>query len=112
MKNQKENQNEKSKSTLGKAAKSFLDVVSNPKVVDGFKFAKSGYNCYEVFDAYQKNDTDNFLQKKAVGFISDETATALVSGIGTLIPALGTGFLPVIGVYVGSFLIAYGLSKL
>ena len=110
--NQKENQNEKSKSILEKAVKSLSDLASNPKVVDGFNFAKSGYKCYEVYDAYKKNDTDNFLQNKAIDFISNETATALVSGIGSLIPALGTGFLPVVGVFACSYLIYYGLSKL
>ena len=112
MKNQKENQNDKSKGKLGEVVKSISNLASNPKVVDGYNCLKSGYKCYEVYDAYKKNETDNFMQKKVISYISDETANVIVSGIGALIPALGTGFLPVVGVLACSYLIAYGLSKL
>ena len=108
MKSQKGNQNEKSKSTLGKV----FDFISSPKVVGGFKCAESGYKCLEVYNAYQKNETDNFIQNKAIDYVSNEAVTTIFSGIGSLIPALGSGFLPVVGIAACSFLIAYGLKKI
>ena len=111
MKSQKGKENKKNESTLGKVVKSLSDLYSNPKVVEGCNVLKSGYNCYEVYNAYQKNDADNFLQKKTIDFISNETATSIVSGIGSLIPALGTGFLPFVGVLACSYLIGYGLRN-
>ena len=112
MDKQKEKKSEKNESKLGKVTNVISNIVSNPKVKGAINFGKSGYKCYETFDAISNNKVDDLLQKRAVKYISDETATALVSGLGSLIPALGTGLLPVVGVLACSFLIGYGLSKL
>ena len=112
MKKQIENSQSNSGKVFNKITNTIKDLASNPKIVDGYHVAKSGYNLYKTYDAYQKNEIDNFCEKKAIDFISDDTAKAIFSGLGALVPALGTGFLPVIGVTACGFLIAYGLSKL
>ena len=112
MKNQKEKQDKKKTSNLKKISNTISDIVSNPKVKSSINIGKCGYNIYNSCDAIYHNKCEEFCENKGKSFIADEAANAIVTGLGTLIPALGTGLFPVVGALACSMLICYALSKI